>query len=290
MDCRTFIERLDDLISGTLRPSERRAAEAHRAACAECRDLGNLLAASPGEGGAAAPPGFLGGVLERTSGGSCRSAHRRLCDHVDGVLDAVDDELLRPHLNDCPECAGLALSLVRMKIDLPALAELQPDGRFLADVLARTTARERFTPGWAARLAEGWQRLLQRPRFAFEGAYLGSIILVMLFGSPTSPLAGVPQRALDLVRSNPVAGLRTAGEEVAPWIHITVPPQWKEKGAELAGRTRELADDVARRSSGRLEELEQDLGTLWERLTSERATNDTNGTATGADRVEGEDQ
>lgn len=288
MDCRDLIARLDDLIAGQLRPSERREAEEHLAACSECRDVETLIAAGADERGIEPPPGLLEGVLSRTSGDTCRSAHRLLCDHVDGTLESVDDELLRLHMNDCAGCAGLALALARMTTDLPVLAELQPDERLLADVLARTTRRVKFTIGWAARLMEGWQRLVQRPRLAFEGGYLGLIIMVLLFGIPTSPLAGVPQRALGLVRSNPVAGLRDAGEEVAPRIRITVRPQWKEKGAELAGATREIADDVARRSSSKIDEWKTDLGTLWERLTSEETSSETNGTADGADRIEGE--
>ncbi len=290
MDCQGLIAQLEDLMAGKLRPSERRAAEEHLAACAECRDVEMLIATGAAERRRDVPPGFLEGVMARTSGGTCRSAHQLLCDHVDGELEAVDDELLRLHLNDCPQCAGLALALARMRADMPDLGELQPGGRFVDDVLARTTRREIFAIGWVARLAEGWQRLMQRPRFAFEGAYLGLIIMVLLFGIPTSPLAGVPQRALDLVRSNPVAGLRDAGEEVVPRIRITVRAQWKEKGADLAGATRAFASDIARRSSTNLTELKTEIGTLWERLTSEETSNETNGTADRADRIEGEEK
>jgi len=290
MDCRTFIERLDEFLAGTLWPSERRDFEAHRATCAGCRDLEALFAAGPGEGGAAAPPGLLRDVLERTSGSACRGARGLVCDHVDGALAPVDDELLRLHLNDCPECAGLARALLLMKADLPGLAERRPDDRFLADVLARTAPRGRVAPPLAARLTEAWRRLVQRPRFAFEGAYLGSIFLLLLFGIPASPLAGVPQRALELARVNPVAGLRAVGEDVAPRLQTAVPPGWREKGAELAGATRRLAGEAVRRSTDRLDELAQDLGTLWGRLASLGATNDTNGAAAGADRVEGDDK
>jgi predicted anti-sigma-YlaC factor YlaD len=296
MNCRDLIARLDDLNASRLRPSERLEAEKHLAACGECRDLQALIAAGRDEREIEAPPGLLDDVMARTSGDTCRSAHRLLCDHVDGALDPVDDELLRLHLNDCAGCAGTALALARLTADLPALAVLQPDDRFVIEVLARTTRRERFAIGWAARLvaagqrlASGWQSLMQRPRFAFEGAYLGVIFLVLLFGIPTSPLAGVPQQALGLVRGNPVAGLREVGEEVAPTIRITVRPRWKEKGAELAGAARDLASDVARRSSGRLDEWKSDLGTLWDRLTSEETSSETNGTADGADRREGEE-
>jgi len=297
MNCRELIARLDEFIAGRLRSSDRREAEEHLAVCGECRDLHALIAAGKGGPEVEPPPGLLGEVLARTSGDTCRSAHRLLCDHVDGAIESVDDELLRLHMNDCAGCAGLALALARMTADLPALAELQPDEQFIADVLARTTRRERATIGWASRLAAftqrlaaGWQNLVRRPRFAFEGAYLGAIILVLLFGIPTSPLAGVPQRALDLVRVNPIDELREAGEEAAPRIRITVRPHWKEKGVELAGATREAVDDVARRSSSKIDEWKTDLGTLWQRLASEETSNETNGTADGADRNEGEGQ
>ena len=296
MNCRDLIARLDDLIASRLRPSERLEAEEHLLACGECRDLQALIAAGRNEREIEAPPGLLDDVLARTSGNTCRSAHRLLCDHVDGALGPVDDELVRLHLDGCAGCAGMALTLARLTADLPALADLQPDDRFVIDVLARTTRRERFAIGGAARLAAagrrlaaGWQSLMQRPRFAFEGAYLGVIILVLLFGIPTSPLAGVPQRALDLVRVNPIDELREAGEAAAPTIRITVRSRWKEKRTELAGAARDLASGVALRSSGRLEEWKSDLGTLWDRVTSEETSSETNGTADGADRREGKE-
>lgn len=290
MNCRDLIARLEDYVAGRLRPSERREAKAHLAVCGECREVETLIAAAATGQGLEAPPGLLADVLSRTSGGTCDSAHGLLCDHVDGTIDTVDDELLRLHLNDCHGCAGLALALTQMTSDMPAVAELRPDEGFVADVLARTSRRESLVAGWSVRLKEGWQRMMQRPRFAFEGAYLGLIIMVLLFGIPSSPLAGVPQQALGLVRSNPVAGLREAGEKVAPRIRITLKPQWEDKGAELAGATREIADDIARRSRSRFEQWKTELGTLWERLTSEETKDETNGTADGADPIEGEDE
>lgn len=289
MDCHTFMELLDELLAGTLGPSERRDFEAHRASCAGCRDLEALLAAGP-DGGAEVPPGLLRDVLERTSGSACHGARSRVCDHVDGLLVPVDDELLRLHLNHCAECAGLARVLFRLKADLPGLVESRPDDRFLAEVLARTTRRAAAAPRWSARLADEWRRLVQRPRFAFEGAYLGSIFLVMLFGVPASPLAGVPRRALDLARVNPVAELRAVGEDVAPRIPAVVPPGWREKSEAAAMATRRMAGEVARQSKGRLDVLVQELGTLRDRLASLGAKNDANGSAANADRAGGDDK
>jgi hypothetical protein len=55
-------------------------------------------------------------------------------------------------------------------------------------VLARTTQAP-----WP-RLWASFRRLLLRPTFALEGAYLGSVVLVALVGLPRSPLRDVPRR------------------------------------------------------------------------------------------------
>jgi hypothetical protein len=114
--------------------------------------------------------------------------------------------------------------------------------------------------------------------------------MVLLFGIPDAPLAGTPRRALDLVRANPLAGLREAGEAAAPRVRITVRPRWEEKKQDLAAAASAVAGRVARRSSGALDEWKTELGTLWERLASERATNDNGATAAEADRAGGESE
>src|SRR5262245_51684883 len=165
--CRTFVDRLDDLLEGRLEADDRLAMEAHLSACNGCRELRRLAA---GDGGAPAPPAdLLAGVLARTTGPTCGSARGRLCDHADSLLDPVDDRMVRLHLDGCADCSGLAAALARLAADLPRLAELEPGAGFTASVLSRTSRRETLAARLAAAVAAGWGRLARRPRIAFEG-------------------------------------------------------------------------------------------------------------------------
>ncbi len=283
MTCNELTERFDEFIEERLRPAESRDVEFHLKSCIACRETLELLAGSE-EGSHPAPPaGLLSTVLNRTSGKACGRARVLLCDHVDGGLGQVDDELMRLHLHGCADCAALETVLSRMAVDLPALAELRPDERFVLEVLARTVPRRRRVARRLADLATGWRALVQRPRFAWEGAYLGMVFLVLLFAVPTSPLAGVPQRALVLMRSNPVAILGRQSAELAPRYRVTVRTTWNDTAAQAAAATRDFAEGVAEGSSGTLEAIRIGFGTIWERLTSQDTTSDHDRSADEAD-------
>ncbi|HEV8702770.1 MAG TPA: zf-HC2 domain-containing protein [Candidatus Polarisedimenticolia bacterium] len=275
------MDRLDDLLEGRLDSASRNEAEEHLLSCRDCRALRDLAG---DEGAPIAPPAdLLGAVLARTSGPACGRAQGRLCDHADRLLAPVDDDLVRMHLEGCGECAGLAAALVRLATDLPPLAEIEPGARFVADVLARTSRRETLPARLGARLRDACRRLARRPRIAWEGAYAGSIALLILFGTPNAPFAGVPGKALDLVRtvqeSAPAAAL---GDEV-PRIRTAVRSRWEETRTGVKGRTRDLVAEVQRRSSRTWDRLMQDLGTVWDRVASQEATKDTNGTVDAQD-------
>jgi len=227
----------------------------------------------------AAPADLLGAVLARTSGPACGSARARLCEHADRLLAPVDEDLVGMHLEGCGECGGLAAALARLSTDLPTLAEMEPGPRFVTDVLARTSRRETLT----ARLLDACRRLAQRPRIAWEGAYAGSIALLILFGTPNAPFAGVPGKALDLVRAVQVAVPAAAIEDEVPRIRTVVRSRWEETKSGMKGRTRVLATEVQRRSSRTWDRLVQDLGTAWDRIASQEATKDTNSTVDAQD-------
>lgn len=284
--CRTFIERLDDLLEGRLSPADRRAAEEHLRSCAVCRELESLVA----EGGApvAPPADLLGAVLARTSGPACGSARARLCDHVDRLLAPADDDLVRMHLDGCGECGGMAAALARLALDLPPFAEMDPGARFLPDVLARTSRRAPLPVRWTAGLSAAWRRLAHRPRIAWEGAYALSIILAILFGTPNAPFAGVPARALDLVRTVQESLPAGAAGEGVPRIRLAVRSRWTETKAGVRDATRDLAADLKRRSAAARDGLKEELGTVWDRIASEKTTNDTNRTPDAGDGNEGE--
>ncbi|MGD8376702.1 MAG: zf-HC2 domain-containing protein [Acidobacteriota bacterium] len=202
MTCRDFEARLDGLLAGTLDPEDRRRVEAHLEVCERCRDLRAAIRAS-----LEAPPGsevvdLAAGVLHRTSGSACGRARDLLPDLADRVLEGLDAALVQGHVEHCDACAGLLACLERNAALLPGMAEVDPGAGFTAEVIRRTGRAA--AAGWRHRLERWWERLLQRPRLAWEGAYVGAMVAVLLFGTPLSPLREVPARALDLARTNPV--------------------------------------------------------------------------------------
>ena len=284
--CRTFIERIDDLLEGRLDPAERQAAEEHLRSCAGCREIEGLAA---GAGAPVAPPaGLLGAVLALTSGPACGSARARLCDHVDRLLAPVDAEMMQMHLDGCGECGRLAAALARLATDLPPLADLDPGARFLPDVVDRTSRRAPLPVRWTIGLAAAWRQLAHRPRIAWEGAYALSIILAILFGTPNAPFAGVPARALDLVRTVQESLPAEAAGEGVPRIRHAVRSRWTETKAGVQDATRDVAADLKRRSAAAWDGLKEELGTVRERIASQKSTNDTSRTSDAGDGNEGE--
>ena len=120
---------------------------------------------------------FVTRVLAATSGPACAVAVDRFVAYVDGDLDATDATLLRRHLARCPSCRS-ELSHVRALIaDLPRIAETSTDASFVADVLSKTSGRAiEPRPSWA----DTWSRLMHRPRFALELAYVATLLLCVL--------------------------------------------------------------------------------------------------------------
>jgi predicted anti-sigma-YlaC factor YlaD len=252
MDCRSFLDRLEALLDETLGGDARRAVEEHLRECADCRQLLELARSEP-DGAAVEPPADLAGsILERTSGPACNGARDRLCDYVDGALPEIDAELVRLHLDGCESCEGLALALTSLTAELPAMAEIEPDAAFVDDVLARTVP-------WRKRLArrleklsavrELWPRVVNRPRFALEAAYVGTMVVVLIFG-PNLPLAGVPRRAIDLVRARPLVESGEARGRIAEVEDRVVSGTrtlWEATGGEVAASSRTVAADLTQR-------------------------------------------
>jgi anti-sigma factor RsiW len=263
--CRTLVERLDDLLEGRMTPDERRAVQAHLETCAAC---GGLSPVEP-------PADLVVEVMRRTSGSACGSARARLCDHVDGLLAPVDEGLVRMHLDACIECAGLAAALTRLATGLPTLAERDPGFALLPAVLARTTRRVTPVARVARGIADACSRIARRPRIAWEGAYVGSIILLLLFGIPSAPFAGVPERALGLVRSAREALPADAARLQVPRIREAVSARWQETRTEIRGTARDVAKGIGQRSSTTWDAVKQKLGTVWDRIASRKTSDDT---------------
>jgi len=250
---------------------------------------------------------LLTGVLERTSGPACRRAEEllavapgpsgswagreeelpeaRTSDEAEDALSPVDRELLDLHLAGCAECRALAAALAELARDLPGLAEVRPDPGFVQEVLTATLPaavrwRRRWRPAWDRFRSESWPRWLRRPRFAWEAAFLLTLVALPIFAAPEAPLQAVPERAIELTRENPVAKLEAPMAELearlgsairavrrsAPARRLaasrTAVGEWSER-IERAGRI-----DLPGSAERLLEAGRAELGTLFERAAS----------------------
>ena len=194
MDCREFEERMDVFVAGRLPAREQEAAECHLSACARCRALHESIVGVA----ESLPPDWqdtlAAGILEQTSGPVCGVAERRLCDWIDGDSNE-DGAVISLHLSHCPACSALAGSLRELNQVLPQMALLQPDASFADDVLKATSDR-RVAAGTRASFAgarQWWRGMMQRPRFAWEAAYVGALLVLIALGNPAALLERMPE-------------------------------------------------------------------------------------------------
>ncbi|MCB1184093.1 zf-HC2 domain-containing protein [bacterium] len=186
---------------------------------------------------------FVDGVLGRTSGKACGRALDQLDALLDGELHGLDRRLVQAHLEHCPGCSSVAVTLGWLGPALPAMAVLDPGPAFTARVLDRTV-RARVSrsapahPGGLAglmdRVGRWWEEQILRPAFATQVAYVATVLVVLATATPWSPLRGAPGRALEIVsagpREVPVVGPALVGAG-----------EWLETGAASvtgAGRAR----------------------------------------------------
>ena len=180
----------------------------HAASCSGCREwFGRYVdgASQWAEDGLAG--GLATSVLRRTSGEGCSSARTRLASAYDDDLDRADRLLLDEHLAGCDGCRVFRQTLSATLAALPSLANLEPDRAFVGDVLARTSRRP-ARAGWFVHVQDTWQRVVQRPRFAWEAAYVCTLCWLLLFGQPMA--------AFDWTSARVSAVAHTAAAEVEP--------------------------------------------------------------------------
>ncbi|GEM_PF-4227946 len=183
MNCREFQSILDDFLGGSLPGAIQAAADAHLCRCSACRDLADLVREAFPLPQVPVPAGLTEAILARTSGPACSRAAERLANRGEGPMDPTREELLRSHLEGCAGCRSIAAALDTLALDLPSLAEMRPPESLLPQVLAATSG-EGFGPAWRVRWKTAWTHFVERPRFAFEAAYAGLVLLVLLFGLP----------------------------------------------------------------------------------------------------------
>ncbi len=256
MDCHTFENLLGDYREGRLTDPEAESCAAHLAVCASCRRLQRIvdgdLSLLDNE-----TEDLVSSVLRRTTGSACSSAHQRLCDFVDGHLDGIDQEVVARHLEHCVSCSALAKTLAELREELPQMATLDPGEDFTSSVLELTThASAEQRPGLMWRLGAWWEELIERPRFSLEAAYIGTLLLVMVFGSPAAVVSrnsarfaavqGEARQAAEILWSGSRRMTSLIGEEsLAARRRVVV--TWKAMGhsAEHAGKVgADLAENM----------------------------------------------
>ena len=239
MSCREFETGIDAFLRGWLGADDARALERHAAECDACSELLEL-AHLPVED----PPGLAALVLGRTSGTACRKAEERLPDFVDGALPADGDrELLAEHLEHCVSCSGLATELEWLAVELPRLAIVRPGKSLVEGVLRRTLPASVLLRRW---WAATWPCWIRRPRFASELAYVVTLFLVLLFGTPVSPFQAMPGRAVELARNVPLDRLAELSNKVG------------EGAQNLSGSTRQTVGTILKKVASWFEEVDDE--------------------------------
>ena len=246
--------------------------------------------------GVAAPSGLAESILARTSGSPCAPAQARLGELVDWALDRQDPvttqvldlgmdqqldqqldheadqetalALVDGHVRHCPECAAVARTLIRLRDDLPTFAELSPRASLLREVLVRTTSKPAQEAGLWTRLREAGQRLLERPRIAWEVGYVATLVAWLVFGASWSPLRATPVQALTLIQQGASDTQAASVSAMAALSRLSERARGVALGDEVA------SDDATGILAGlsaysrRAAQAAPDLGEHWRRFTA----------------------
>ncbi len=268
MDCLEFERQLEALSEGRLPAAREAACRRHARSCVACGDLLSLLFLRV-PGAKDAVPDLVPSVLERTVGSACRQAREQLCEHVDGEQRRAERELVELHLSGCRECRALAAVLVRLAEELPSLAEREADPRFVRDVLAATLPVPVQLRRWWRR---AWPTMVRRPRFALEGAYVGLLVLILVFASAGASVEAMPQRAIELTRN------QLTRSQPALWNGVVAELGERVESTVAAVRASDAVSKLGEKraateaKAGAVQELwgraQAKLGTLWEEAAS----------------------
>lgn len=202
MNCLEFEAQMESLLDGTLEPSKRTGCLEHAARCASCGELLTAVGGAFQYSEEISTPSLVEGVIERTIGSACGQAREQLPALVDQELPSADRQLIELHLSSCASCSQLATTLSMLRRELPRLAEVPLDDRFTHRVLAATLApRVRFRRWWLSH----WSAWVHRPRFAMEAAYVGLLLVMLVLGAFSTPVAALPQKGIELVQPEPGA-------------------------------------------------------------------------------------
>lgn len=212
LDCRRWLELLDEAEAGRLDDLTTRLWQRHLAECQTCAAVLDVRRDLPASDPVDAPD-LSAAVLDATTGPACGRAQAILSEGDD--VGAAERELAAAHALHCDDCAGLASVLAWLPATLPDLAEAEPGEAFVYDVLRATgPSRARRRAGVLPRLRERagawWESQLRRPHFALEAAFAATLLVVLLCGTPLSPAREAPRHILATVQTGPTRALTLA--------------------------------------------------------------------------------
>lgn len=226
----------------------------HVAACASCGAWAARFADGAAIWHEQNASSLVASVLAQTSGPACERARLLLASAPDDDLAPDDHLLVGGHLERCADCRAFASLWDSVASALPSLAALEPDASFVDDVLARTSRRPTWR-WWADDVRAAWLRVVERPRFAWEVAYVCTLCWLLIFGNPiaafdwtTARVGAVAKEAV--IRSAQIPEIRTISE-----IRKAV-PAWPGREDVVREAGRFVGDPAAIKSAAQ---------SVWER-------------------------
>jgi len=288
-DCQKINELLGDYLDGCLSGEALDAFNEHIGNCAGCREHIRFAEQEPGDPAFSPPPDLAGMILENTSGSVCGSARPKLVDHVDSQLEEVDDQILALHLEHCGDCDELVTILKRLPQDLPLLAEMEPDGRFVTDVLSKTIHAQPRARRWASFLADQWRGLLQRPRLAWEGAYLTTCLLILIMGGPSSALATLSTMTQE-IRTIDTEELLDPVDRLEQGLVNGAGSAWKRSSGTIVNVWKNTTEELTTIAPTTYSNIREVTGTILERFASSQETQTTDPPAVEEDREQGDQE
>jgi hypothetical protein len=154
-------------------------------------------------------------VLARTSGG-CGRVRELLAGRPDTALADIDAHLVGGHLAGCAACSEMAVVLDAARLELASLAMLEPGPGFVEGVLERTSRRA-AQPTLTDRWRGVWERLVSRPRLAWEVAYVATLCWLVFFGPSVSALEWTTARVATVAREHVPSKLDALGDAFEEW-------------------------------------------------------------------------
>lgn len=123
-------------------------------------------------------------IIDSTSGPLCPRIKPLLPEWMDGFLDREDFQLIEHHLDNCISCRQMVQIMREVQAGLAELVPVSLPENLTQQILDATSRSKHsqyvysLKPG--VKLRSFWEKIKLRPRFSFEAAYIGALLLFTL--------------------------------------------------------------------------------------------------------------